>query len=242
MKKLQNAIFITGAGQRIGYYLAKRFLQETDYPVIFSYRTPRPQVEELISLGAVGLAADFTQPNSLPELIKQIKLHAGSLRAVIHNASLWLPDAGLEEGLVDMVSFKSLFQLHVETPYCLNSALTPLLQSATSPLKDIISISDASVERMSEDHIAYLSSKAAMQTMMKGFAKKLAPDIKVNDIAPALIMFNEGDSETYKQKRLAQSALRIEPGPDVVWQAVQYLMGSTYTTGTVLPLDGGRCL
>lgn len=240
MKKLHNAIFITGAGQRIGYYLAKRFLQETDYPVLFTYRTPRPQVDELISLGAVGIEVDFTQPNALPKLVKQIEHHAQSLRAVIHNASLWLSEGGsIEE---DMNSLKSLFQLHVEAPYYLNSALTPLLLSSASPLKDVISISDASVECLSEHHIAYFSSKAAMQTMMKGFAKKLAPEIKVNDIAPALIMFNEGDSEAYKQKRLAQSALGIEPGPEVVWQAVQYLMASTYTTGTVLPLEGGRCL
>lgn len=137
--------------------------------------------------------------------------------------------------------FNALFQLHVKVPYDLNREFTRLLNASVSPLKDIISLSDASVVNgLSADYIAYGSSKAALQALMKGFSKKLAPDIKVNDIAPALIMFNEGDDEAYKQRRLAQSALGLEPGAEVVWQAVQYLMNSPYTTGTVLSLDGGR--
>ncbi|GKT12751.1 MAG: dihydromonapterin reductase/dihydrofolate reductase [Thiomicrorhabdus sp.] len=238
MEKLQNAILITGAGQRVGYHLAKQFLQQAEYPVIFTYRTPRPQVEELISLGALALQTDFTHSDSLPSLVETVQSQVSSLRCIIHNASLWLPDDQLES----TADFQSLFQLHVQVPFTLNAQLTPLLKQSSSPLKDIISLSDCSVNRVSAEHIVYLSSKAAMQTMMKGFAKKLAPEIKVNDIAPALIMFNEGDSEEYKQKRLAQSALGIEPGPQVVWQAVQYLMNSAYTTGTILPLEGGRSL
>jgi len=55
-------------------------------------------------------------------------------------------------------------------------------------------------------------------------------------------MFNEQDSDAYKQTRLAQSAIGIEPGPEVIWQAVLYLIKSPYSTGTVLKIDGGRKL
>lgn len=245
MKLLQDVVFITGGGQRIGAFLVKKFLAETNYPVVFTYRTPRPQVDELVALGAVAIQVDFMDKDVLPGLVKSIQARVGSLRGVIHNASLWLPDAMEKENQLQGVkrdSFETLFQLHVRTPFFLNSALQPLLEKSTSSLKDIISISDYSVQRASSEHIAYLASKAALQNMCKGFAKKFAPIIKVNDIAPALILFNEGDSESYKQNRLAQSALGIEPGPIVVWQAVQYLMKSPYTTGTVLPLEGGRSL
>lgn len=275
MALLENAVFITGGGQRIGAFLVERFLTETDCPVVFTYRTPRPRVDELVALGAVAIQVDFMDKGVLPGLVKTIESHVGSLRCVIHNASLWWPDAttamsaakvtavsevtksgesfesGYESGYEpgcesDFESsekrLEALFQLHVKTPYLLNTALRPLLNKSTSRLKDIISISDYSVERASSEHIAYLASKAAMQNMCKGFAKKFAPTIKVNDIAPALIVFNESDSEDYKQKRLAQSALGIEPGEIVVWQAVQYLMNSPYTTGTILPLEGGRSL
>ena len=55
-------------------------------------------------------------------------------------------------------------------------------------------------------------------------------------------MFNEGDGEDYKKDRLDRSALKIEPGPKVVYEAVKYLMDNSYTTGTVVPLNGGRNL
>jgi len=235
----ENAIFITGGGQRIGAYLVRRFLQNTDYPVVFTYRTHHPQVDDLIELGATAIQCDFEQQNNLPGLVKQMNQYCKSLRAVIHNASLWLSD---EQAPPFSKQYASLFCVHVDTPNYLNVQLKPLLLASNSSLKDIISLSDYSVNKVTEFHSAYLSSKAAMQTVSQVFAKQFAPDIKVNDIAPALIEFNSGDSEEYKAKRLAQAALPIEPGAEVIWQAVNYIMNSPYTTGISLPVNGGRHL
>lgn len=235
---MKNAVFITGAGQRIGYYLVKKFLQENEFPVVFSYRTHHAQVDELISLGATGIQCDFTQNNDLTNLVSHLKQQFTSLRAIIHNASLWLDD---QQAPPMSPAYYSMFQVHVDAPLFLNEALLPLLQKSDG-LRDIISISDASVEGANNKTLAYLASKAALQNMSKNYAKKVAPDIKVNDIAPGLILFNEEDSEDYKRRRLAQSAIGIEPGEAVIWQAVSYLMSSPYTTGISLPLEGGRHL
>jgi dihydromonapterin reductase / dihydrofolate reductase len=70
----------------------------------------------------------------------------------------------------------------------------------------------------------------------------LAPEIKVNSIAPALIMFNEGDSQAFKQQILSRSGFGVEPGPEVVYQAIRYLMDNPYVTGTCLDLNGGGML
>jgi dihydromonapterin reductase/dihydrofolate reductase len=235
---LTDAIFITGAGQRVGFYLAKRFLAEGQ-AVVFTYRTHRPQVDELIALGALGIQVDFNEDGAIERCVQRVREQVGSLRALIHNASVWLTD---EQVAADPMAFNALMRLHVEVPYRLNEALQPLLLASGSPLKDIVTLSDASTAQANDRYMAYLASKAAMQNMSRNFAKKYAPDIKVNDIAPGLILFNEGDSEAYKQKRLAQSALGIEPGEAVVWQAVQYLLQSPYTTGISLPLEGGKNL
>ncbi|BCN94152.1 dihydromonapterin reductase [Thiomicrorhabdus immobilis] len=238
-KRLENAVLITGGGQRIGAYLVRQFLSQTDFPVVFTYRTPRSEVEELIALGAIAIPVDFSDSKNLPGLVEEVKTHVKSLRALIHNASVWLSDA---QAPALSAEYADLFKVHVEVPSYLNEHLHPLLLASSSRHKDIISLSDYSVSRVADSHIAYLASKAALQTLSQGFAKKFAPDIKVNDIAPALIQFNKGDSDVYKQKRLAQAALPIEPGAIVVWQAVEYLMNSSYTTGTILQLDGGRHL
>lgn len=235
---LTEAIFISGAGQRIGFYLAKAFLAE-GRAVVFTYRTPRPQVDQLIALGALGIQIDFNHPEAITQCVHAVHQQVASLRAVIHNASVWLTD---EQVAQNPAAFGELLRLHVELPYALNEAFAPLLLASNSPLKDIITLSDATIAQASERYIAYLASKAAMQNMSRNFAKKFAPAIKVNDIAPGLILFNDGDSEAYKQQRLAQSALGIEPGETVIWEAVQYLLNSPYTTGISLPLEGGKLL
>lgn len=232
--KLDNVVVVTGAGQRIGYYLAKQFLTQTDYPVVFSYRTLRPGVTELMELGAIGFQVDFNQPDAIAQFIVQIEAHCASLRGLIHNASVWLDDQQAD-------SFSHQMRLHVELPYQLNQALAGLLKQSTAGA-DIISISDAKVAKGSAHQVSYLASKAALQSMAKSFALKLAPQVKVNDIAPALIMFNQGDDEAYRQQRLAMNLLPIEPGPDVVWQTVHYLMQNPYITGKVIQLDGGQDL
>jgi dihydromonapterin reductase/dihydrofolate reductase len=109
-------------------------------------------------------------------------------------------------------------------------------------MADIIHISDFVASVGSEKHQAYAASKAALENLTFSQARLLAPKIKVNAIAPALLMFNQGDDDAYKQKALAKSLLGIEPGPGEVLATIQYLLQSRYVTGRVLALDGGRQL
>ncbi len=234
---LENAVLITGAGQRIGLHLAKRFLEETDYPVLFTYRTPRASVAMLEAAGARGIMVDLAEPDAAVKVARFVSEQALSLRCVVHNASQWLKDEQLQ-GCPD--ALQALVRLHMQVPYELNLLLASWLRAASSPLKDIISISDFNTARGSDQHAFYLATKAGLQNLTKSFAKKYAPEIKVNDIAPALIMFNDEDDEAYRQARLKKSLLQMEPGAEVVWQTVRYIMENPYLTATSLPLDGGR--
>ena len=229
--KFQQAILITGAGQRIGFYLAEQFLQQTPYPVVFTYRTLRPGVQALIDQGALGIQVDFQQADAVDTLMTTLRERVQSLRAVIHNASLWEPDA---EVLQQPALFHALMAVHVQLPFWLNQQCAPLLK--VSKQADIIHITDCKVKTGAADYAAYLASKAALSSMTQSFAKAYAPDIKVNEIAPGLILFNEKDSEAYRQQRLAKNVMPIEPGPEVIWQTVEYLMNNPYATGTVIEL------
>ena len=90
--------------------------------------------------------------------------------------------------------------------------------------------------------MAYAASKAALENLTYSFARALAPNVKVNAIAPALLMFNQHDDEPYRQKALRKSLLQCEPGAEEMSNAVQYLLNSRYITGKVIALDGGRQL
>ena len=234
-ERLEQAVLISGAGQRIGYHLAQRFLQLGRYPVVFTYRQAHAEVAALKAQGALGFEVDFLQPNAVSELMVRLQQQVGSLRALIHNASLWTPDSAL-----DNAGFDALYRVHMRTPFELNQACYSLFHANPDGLRDIISISDDALRYGSADYSAYLATKAGLQSLSRSFAAKYAPLVKVNDIQPGLIMFHPHDSPDYRQARLAKTALGIEPGADVVWQAVRFLMDNPYVTGTVLQLDGGR--
>jgi len=236
MKKLQNAVLITGAGQRVGLHLAKQFLKEHKYPLIITYRQHRPEIEWLRCQGVRCEQVDFDNEQQFSQWLDDFSSSVGSLRAIIHNASIWVSDREIEE--FPQLK-KQLWNIHVDVPYQINHAFYPLLRNGSKGMRDIISLSDAHCERQKGEYIAYLASKSALQQQMRQFASKFAPDIKVNDIAPGLLMFHAHDSQAYREQRLAAQLLPIEPGPEVIWQAVSYLMNSPYTTGVSLPVDGG---
>jgi dihydromonapterin reductase/dihydrofolate reductase len=158
----------------------------------------------------------------------------------VHNASDWLSESTAASKSEIM---QKMLQVHVNIPYQLNFAFEPLLrQGASEQMTDIIHFTDYVADKGSKKHIAYAASKAALANMTLSFAGAFGPEIKVNSIAPALILFNDGDSEDYKEKALKKSLIQHEGGLLEVIEAVQYLFNSQYVTGRTLHLDGGRQL
>ena len=234
---LENAILITGASQRVGLYLAEAFLKQGQYPVVFTYRTFRPSVQALIDQGAIGFQVDFTDSQSLEAFIADLPKHLSSLRALIHNASIWMKEGAVEE---NPSLFQKMIDVHMTAPYFLNKACYPLLKNSRAESKDIIAITDAQVLKGHCNQIAYLATKSGLQSMTQSFAKAYAPEVKVNEILPGLVLFNDTDSEVYKAERLEKMSVPMEPGADIVWQTVQYLMALPNTTGTQLSLSDGE--
>jgi dihydromonapterin reductase/dihydrofolate reductase len=233
-----DPILITGVGRRVGLQLARNFLGR-GVPVIGTYRSERPALAELREKGAELHRCDFAEEIQLEALIATVKARHPRLRALIHNASDWLPD---DHDLPGGEIIRRMMQVHVNAPYLLNLALAPLLEAGASPHADIVHVGDYVSSRGSTKHIAYAASKAAQDNLTLSFSAKLAPRVKVNSVAPALVLFNEGDDEAYRQKTLGKSLLRREGGLDEVQHAIDYLLGSGYVTGRVLPIDGGRHL
>jgi len=231
-------ILITGGGRRIGLALAHHLLSQ-QHPVMVSYRTRYPSIEQLEHAGAVCIAADFSTDEGIIAFADLVKAQTSGLRAVIHNASDWQAEKG-GASLSDVLT--RMLQIHVHAPYLLNHALESLLRGFGHAASDIIHFTDYVVERGSDKHIAYAASKAALDNMTRSFAKKLAPEVKVNAIAPSLILFNEGDDADYRQQALNKSLMKIAPGEKEILDLVDYLLTSCYVTGRSFAVDGGRPL
>ncbi len=228
-------ILITGAGQRLGLHCAERLL-DAGQPVIFSYRSERPGVEHLRQRGAIALQADFAEEAGILAFIDCLKQHTDRLRAIVHNASDWLSETPGDEVRV----FQQMVNVHMLAPYLINLHCEALLRRSTPA--DIIHISDDVTHKGSAKRPAYCASKAGLDSLTQSFAARFAPAIKVNGIAPALIQFNEGDDAAYRAKRLAETPMAIEPGAEVIYQTLRYLLDNPYVTGTTLTVNGGRHL
>jgi len=232
---LDKVVLITGVGRRLGLALSSHLLEQ-GYNVIGTYRTETPVIGKLRDLGMEAHKVDFKNNAEVIDFIEKIKAKHARLDALIHNASDWLPES---DTCHHFETIEYMMQVHVNAPYVMNLELSALLQ-ACDGMADIIHVTDFVAEKGSQKHIAYAASKAALANMTLSFAQLLAPKVKVNAIAPALMLFNETDDDQYKAKARAKSIMQREGGADEFIRAVEYLLASGYVTGRTLPLDGGR--
>jgi dihydromonapterin reductase/dihydrofolate reductase len=213
-------ILITGAGQRLGLHCALRLLDDGQ-PVIFSYRSEREGVQRLRERGAIALQADFSSEAGILAFIEQLKGRTDSLRAIVHNASDWETETPGHEAEV----FQRMVSVHMLAPYLINLHCEELLRRSTPA--DIVHLGDDVSRKGSAKRPAYCASKAGLDSLTQ---------------YSALIQFNNGDSAEYRAKRLAETPLGFEPGAEVIYQSLRYLLDNPYVTGTTLTVNGGRHL
>lgn len=228
---------ITGIAKRLGYAMAEHF-QQQGFQVVGSYRSLNPNLEKLARLNVEMIPCDFNDQHEIDQFIHQLTLKKRPIRAVIHNASDWLPD---DCGQAANQVFHRMMTVHAGAPYQINMALADQLIQ-TDQQSDIIHITDCVIERGSAKHAAYAASKAALDNLTKSFASKFAPKIKVNSIAPGLLKFNDHDDETYRAKTLKKALIQKEGGFEEIINAIQFILSSDYMTGRAISLDGGRHL
>ncbi|UVJ44860.1 dihydromonapterin reductase [Pseudomonas sp. LS1212] len=225
---MNSPILITGASRRVGLELAIS-LAQAGHTIVSASRSISPHSAHP---NIVQFQADLQQEEDRLALIEHLTSNYDGLRAIIHNASLWLDD-GLE-------NLNTMFKLHVEAPYHLNLALGE--QLAKLEKSDIIHICDETSSRGSKSHIAYAATKAALQNMVLSFAEKYAPAIRVNAILPGLLILKENSDEEYRRRTLKKALLEFEPGAQPLIEAVSYLLNTQYSTGSSVVINGGRHL
>ncbi len=236
---MQDAILITGAGRRVGHALAMH-LRAQGHPVIGHYHHDNADLAALRSAGVTLIQGDFTDENSVRNLIANVQNMARSLRAIVHNASAFSLTA---EHIDDAIAQADLFyRVHVRSPYLITRALSEPLRACTAQHADIIHITDIYADKPNPRFDVYCASKAAAQNMALSFAQSLAPKVKVNVIQPGPILFKEWHSEAMKAQVLSETLLGVEGGVEPICLAVSALLANPYQTGAVIAVDGGRRL
>lgn len=236
---MQKMVLVTGTSRRVGLHLAKR-LHEDGYSVLAHYRSETDGVQELRNLGIETVHAELDNREAILDFVTRLRHHYRSLRAIIHNASSFTPT---EDDLARAAEqYEQFFNVHMMAPFLINQGLHDRLQGDDDQPADIIHITDINVENPTPRFDIYGTTKAGLHNMTLALAKKFAPGIKVNAVAPGPVLFTESHSEEVRQAMMAETPLAREGGAEPVYLAVKSILTNPFLTGVSIPVDGGRRL
>lgn len=233
---------ITGGAARLGAMIA-RYLHREGADVVIHYRRSSKKAEALAeqlcterSGSAITIQGDVIDPTCWPRLIDACAGFSGRLDVLINNASTYYPTP---IGEATPEQWDDLFGSNARAPFFLAQAATPLLRRSGGCIVNLV---DIYAERPHPGHPVYCMAKAANAMMVKALALDLAPDIRVNGVAPGAALWPEGyQSDAEQQQILERIPMGRPAGAEQIAEAVMCLVtGPDYVTGQILAVDGGR--
>lgn len=239
-----KSALITGAARRIGAAIARR-LHADGYDLALHYRSSKTEMDALLAElnavrpgSAIGLQAELSAFDRLPELIANTIGRFGRLDALVNNASSFYPTP---IGTATPAQWDELFASNARAPFFLAQAAAPHLRASRG---GIVNLGDIHGEKPLADHPIYCMAKAALLMLSKSLARDLAPEVRVNAIAPGAILWPDHHADENAQAAmLARTPLPRLGSTEEIAGAVSWLLNeSSYITGQTLHVDGGRHL
>ena len=195
--------------------------------VVVHYNGSREGADETVRMieqaggHAIAVQTDLTDPAGPDALIERVLAEYGALDALVNSAAIMLRTPVGEVGVAE---WDTMFAINTRAPFFLSQRAAPALTRARG---SIVNIAD-------------LITKAAVVQMTRALAHALAPDVRVNAVAPGVVMLPEGwNPEDGERLRSTTPLARLGSAEDVA-QAVVYLLEAEYVTGEVIRVDGGR--
>ncbi|MEO7051241.1 MAG: pteridine reductase [Rhodanobacter sp.] len=233
---------ITGASRRVGASIA-RTLHAAGYDLALHYRhsdaemhTLCAQLETLRAGSTLALQADLMQVPALRSLVEDTHAHYGRLDALVNNAAAFSAVA-LDATTPEL--WDEHMAVNVRAPFFLAQAAHAYLRASHGA---IVNLTDIYADRPRSDLLAYAASKAALVSLTRGLASALAPEVRVNAVAPGAILWPDVvSSGELRASLMARTPLQRTGTLDEIANAVLWLVrDATYCTGEVLHVDGGR--
>ena len=242
----ERAVLVTGAARRIGAAIA-RTLHAAGASVIVHCNRSRDDAEALADElndvrgdSCAVVQADLLQVAALPRLAEDAARAFGRLDGLVNNASAFY---ATPLGRIDVREWEELIGSNLRAPLFLAQAAAPHLRAWQGAIVNIV---DIHAERPLQDFVVYTVAKAGLAGLTRSLALELAPDIRVNGVAPGAIIWPEDGlhfSPEERERILSQTPLERVGTPEDVAGAVKYLLfDAPFVTGEILAVDGGRRL
>lgn len=241
-----KVMLVTGGAKRVGAAICRR-LHAAGATIALHYRTSeseaialRDQLNELRPDSAAAFSADLLDLAALPLLVEQVIARFGRLDVLVNNASSFYatPLAGVDES-----QWHDLLGTNLRAPLFLAQAAADELRRQHGCIVNIV---DIHAERPMQGHLLYSVAKAGLVALTRGLAQEMAPQVRVNAVAPGVILWpdsHEWDDEVKRRKIVAHTLLKREGEPDDIARTVAFLIqDAPYITGQVISVDGGRSI
>ena len=227
---------VTGAANRLGKVFALTLARQ-GFDLILHYHQSRHNAletqAEIASLGReVTLAeADLTNPTHVQSLVSRLE----SLDLLVNSAA-FMPSGNVES--LTLENWDTSLDLNLRAPFML--ARECAKKMTTGGL--IVNITDVGAQKAWSRYPSYTISKAALESLTRILARAFAPKIRVNAIAPGLVLRSEIVSDEEWQRLVDRIPLKRPARPEEIASALEFLLKNEYITGQSIVVDGGYSL
>lgn len=241
---MKKTIFITGGAKRIGKEIALNF-KELGWNIIIHYNSSKEDAEDLANRinkdnpdSAKTVQGNLDVQEDIEKILNEVDGMFPTIDLLINNASTFYPTP------IDEISedhWEKLIGSNLKGPLFLIHGLKNELKKSQG---SIINITDTNLSKGVANYSIYSAAKAGLEAVTKGLARELAPEIKVNAIAPGAMLEPPDVTWTEDQKNKVIESIplnRMGSEQDIA-EAVKFLAHSEYITGQVIKVDGGRSL
>lgn len=232
---------VTGGAVRVGRALSLG-LAEAGYDVVVNFHTSKASAAEVAerieALGRTPLLApgDVSASDAVTEIARRVRDRFGALDLLVNNASTFFQNPLLEVGEEE---WDRAMAVNVKGPFLLARELAPELGAARG---SVVNVTDLSAFTPWKSFPHHSVSKAALLHLTRVMAKALAPDVRVNAVAPGTVLPPDDYGPKERERSRKRTLLGTLGTPDDVVRSVLFLARSPFVTGEVVVVDGGQSL
>ena len=239
-----QAVLVTGGARRVGAAIARE-LHKAGARVLLHYRDSEAEAAKLAAelnavreASAATVKAELLAPVAPRVLVAAAIERFGRLDLLVNNASSFFP---VPVGQIEASHWEELIGSNLRAPLFLSQEAAPQLARNKG---SIVNIVDIHAERPLKGYPVYSVGKAGLAALTRSLALELAPDVRVNGVAPGAIAWPEdGQFDPEERKRIVASTPLGRVGtPEDIAQAVHFLACAPYVTGQIIAVDGGRSI
>lgn len=241
-----KTVLVTGGAKRVGAAIVRR-LHAAGANVAIHCRSSlhealalRDELNEVRPVSAAAVQADLLETAALPRIIEETVRQFGRLDALVNNASSFFPTplADLQER-----DWNDLLGTNLKAPVFLAQACAAELRRRHGCIVNIV---DIHAELPMHGHLLYNIAKSGLAGLTRALAQELAPQVRVNGVAPGVNIWPESglwQDDEQRRKLVARTLLKREGEPDDIARTVQFLIADApYITGQIIAVDGGRSI